>query len=139
MRVFVDTNVLVSAFTSRGLSADVFRRVLSGHELLTSEQVLEELRQALGGKMKVPPSRVNEIETYLRGFEIVPEASASPALAVRDADDAPILAAARAGGAHVLLTGDRDLLEAEPPAGLRVLSPRQFWELWGVGLNPQRT
>ena len=37
MRVFLDTNVLVSALTTRGLAADVFRLALSEHELLTGE------------------------------------------------------------------------------------------------------
>ncbi len=37
MKVFLDTNVLVSAFTTRGLSADLFRLVVAEHELLTGE------------------------------------------------------------------------------------------------------
>ena len=42
MRVFLDTNVLLSAFAARGLCADVFRTVLAEHELITSEFVLGE-------------------------------------------------------------------------------------------------
>ena len=33
MRVLLDTNVIVSAVTTRGLCADVFRAVLAAHEL----------------------------------------------------------------------------------------------------------
>ncbi len=47
MRVFLDTNVLVSAFATRGLSADVFRRALAEHMLLTGEVVLRDLRLVL--------------------------------------------------------------------------------------------
>ena len=37
MRVFLDTNVLVSAFATRGLCADVLRHVLADHQLAASE------------------------------------------------------------------------------------------------------
>jgi predicted nucleic acid-binding protein len=47
LRGFLDTNVLVSAFATRGLCADVLRHVLTEHELLTGEVVLAELRRAL--------------------------------------------------------------------------------------------
>tara|TARA_Y100000590_G_C15710915_1_gene1010249 strand:+ start:1307 stop:1432 length:126 start_codon:yes stop_codon:yes gene_type:complete len=40
MKVFLDTNVLVSAFATRGLCADVMRVILTEHELLIGEVVL---------------------------------------------------------------------------------------------------
>ena len=43
MKVFLDTNVLVSGFATRGLSADVIRHVMAKHELITAEVVLDEL------------------------------------------------------------------------------------------------
>ena len=50
MRVLLDTNVIVSAVTTRGLCADVFRAVLSAHELVTCAQVLQEVRRILSMK-----------------------------------------------------------------------------------------
>ena len=47
MRVLLDTNVIVSAVTTRGLCADVFRTVLADHELVTCPKVLQEHRLAL--------------------------------------------------------------------------------------------
>jgi uncharacterized protein len=40
LRVFLDTNVLVSAFAARGLCADLFELVLLQHELILSRSVL---------------------------------------------------------------------------------------------------
>ncbi len=40
MRVFLDTNVLVSAVATRGLCADVLREVLLSHQLLVSADLL---------------------------------------------------------------------------------------------------
>ena len=48
MRVFFDTNVLVSAFLARGLCADLLRLVLTEHTLVTSEVVLAGLESMLG-------------------------------------------------------------------------------------------
>jgi hypothetical protein len=47
LRVFLDTNVLVAAFATRGLCADVLRLVLVHHELVTSAVVVAELQRAL--------------------------------------------------------------------------------------------
>lgn len=54
MRVFLDTNVLVSAFTTRGLCADLLRLVLAGHEPLSGEIILQELRRVLDERFRVP-------------------------------------------------------------------------------------
>ena len=51
MKVFLDTNVLASALTTRGLCAELFEVVLQSHELLTSDPVLRELERILPGKL----------------------------------------------------------------------------------------
>ncbi|HEV2473748.1 MAG TPA: hypothetical protein VGS41_13820, partial [Chthonomonadales bacterium] len=65
----LDTNVLVSAFTTRGLCADLFLRVLAEHELLCAEVVLEELDRVLTDRFRVPTIAVNDILVLLRNFE----------------------------------------------------------------------
>ena len=42
MRVFLDTNVLISAFATRGLGADVVNLVLAEHQLVLGESVLRD-------------------------------------------------------------------------------------------------
>lgn len=54
MKVFLDTNVLVSGFAMRGLSADVVRLVMADHELLTGEVVINEVLRTLYEKFDVP-------------------------------------------------------------------------------------
>lgn len=48
-------------------------------------------------------------------------------IALRDPTDEPILAAAAASGAAVLVTGDADLLAVAADAPLPILGPRDFW------------
>ena len=128
MRVFLDTNVLVSALTTRGLAADVFRLVLSEHELLTGEVNLRELRRVLRQKMRVPVPYIEEAVSLLREQTVIPRPAAAIEIKLRDADDKWVLASAVAGGADVLVTGDKDLLDLGQAAPMPILAPRAFWE-----------
>ena len=128
MRVFLDTNVLVSALTTRGLAADVFRLALSEHELLTGEVNLVEFRRVLKQKMRVPARHIEEAERLLREHTIIPRQAIAIEIKLRDPDDKWVLASAIAGGADVLVTGDKDLLDLGRAAPLPILTPRSFWE-----------
>jgi uncharacterized protein len=129
VRVFLDTNVLVAAFATRGLCADVMRVVLAEHQLITGEVVLSELRKALGRRIKLPAATIDDIVALLREQEVVPKPRKPSDLPIRDPDDRWILAVALAGRADVLVTGDRDLLDIAKKAPLPVRSPREFWDL----------
>ena len=56
MRVFLDTNVLVSAVATRGICADLLRLVASEHELVVGEVVLTELRHVLATRIRLSPA-----------------------------------------------------------------------------------
>jgi putative PIN family toxin of toxin-antitoxin system len=134
MRVFLDTNVLVSGFATRGLSADVVRLLLAEHELSVGEVVLEEAQRVLTEKFGVPDEKLAEIERLLRRQHVEPipdpESPASDLpTEVRDPDDEPVLASAISAGAEVLITEDTDLLDvADETDALRIMTPRSFWE-----------
>ena len=134
MNVFLDTNVLVSAFATRGLCADVLRLVLARHELIISPQVIMEFRRVLKRKFHVPDTLAAEFIAFLQDASVVPTPRPPFPHRVRDTDDAAILAAALRARCDVLVTGDPDLLDIAPSVdGLRILSPRAFWELHRTG------
>lgn len=129
MRVFLDTNVLVSGFATRGLSADVVRLLLAEHELLTGEVVLEETQRVLTEKFGVPKEKADEIERLLRQRHVEPLPESDPPVELRDPDDELVLASAIAAEAEILVTGDRDLLDVtDQVKSLRITTPRAFWE-----------
>lgn len=128
MRVFLDTNVLVSAVATRGICADLFRLVVSEDDLVLGEVVLTELRRVLAIRMRLPPDRNDEVEKFLRTYEVAAKPDAMDPAAVRDEADRWVLANARAAQADVLITGDADLLAVAATAGLRIVTPREFWE-----------
>jgi putative PIN family toxin of toxin-antitoxin system len=128
--VFLDTNVLVAAFATRGLCSDVVRAVLAEHELVLSSTVLDELTRTLVEKIRLPEPTVRDVEVFLRAAASLADGPSSPLpVVVRDPDDAVILGEALASCADILVTGDKDLLESGDVPGIRILDPRGFWEL----------
>ena len=129
MRVFLDTNVLVSAFATRGLCADVLRSVLAEHTLVTGDVGLGELERVLRSRIKLPRTKIEQIVVFLREHEVVPKPTAPSVVPVRDQDDRWVVASAVTAAADVLVTGDRDLLDVAAQSPLKIVDPRGFWEL----------
>lgn len=128
MKIALDTNVLVSAVATRGLCADIFNLVMAEHQLVVGVTVLAELKRVLRQKMRVPGDIIREVDSFLqREASIVGKTKMLP-VTIRDKSDAAVLAEAVAGGAEVLVTGDRDLLEIEGKLPIRILTPRGLWE-----------
>lgn len=129
MKVFLDTNVLVSAFATRGLCADLVRHVLTEHELVTGEVNLRELRRIMRDRLKVPQQTIAVVEQLLREQTVVPRPKEQLSVVLRDPDDAWVLASAVAAGADVLVTGDSDLLSIAADSPVPIVDPRGFWNM----------
>ena len=129
MKVFFDTNVLISAFAARGLCADLMRLVLAEHELQTGEVNLIELRRVLTERFKASEAQVGRVEDILRDHQVIAKPDSLLAIDVRDPDDAWVLASAVAASTDILVTGDKDLLTVASQSPGRILTPRDAWEL----------
>jgi uncharacterized protein len=130
LRVFPDTNVLASAFGTRGLCADVLRIVVAVHELLSGEVVIDELRGKLRRKFGVPADTIQEIESFIRGFPVEAKPHQLPNLKLSERNDLMVVASVINAGAEILITGDHEMLALRPqPKGLRIVNPREFWNL----------
>lgn len=127
MRVFFDTNVLVSAFLARGLCADLLRLVLREHILVSSEVVLAELRDVLSRKGKLPTAQIEAIETFLRDQPIAPRPGQTLLVGLVDGDDEWVLASAVLAEADLFVTGDQGVLACTMPP-LPLLTPRACWQ-----------
>lgn len=127
--MFLDTNVQVSAFATRGVCADVLRVVLTEHTLVTSEVVLRELSRVLRIRIRLPARVISEIEAFMREQEVFPRPRKPSDLPIRDKDDRWVLASAVEAGADLVVTGDRDLLDISKSASVKIVDPRAFWEL----------
>ena len=110
MRLFLDANILFSAAHSpEGGARELFRLSETGHcGLATSQHAIFEAQRNLSVKS---PSRAANLDKLLMTVHRVPDAgpnlvSKAIGLGLPEAD-APILAAAVAAEADLLVTGDR--------------------------------
>ena len=127
MRVFLDSNVLVAAFATRGLCADVFRLAADKHHLLVGEPVLDEVGRILESKLRMPKESRNEVLGVLRRFPLAAAAAEPAPLGINDADDEWIVACALAAAVEIFVTGDKALLGLRKIENMAFVSPRQFW------------
>jgi len=128
MRVFLDTNVVVSAVATRGLCADVFREVLVRHRLVISEMLVDEIKAVLQTKLGVSENIVSEVIGMLRKGSVLSNPSQSADLPIRDPTDKALVSSALNGKADLFVTGDRELLDLAGFGPLDIVSPRMFWE-----------
>lgn len=124
----LDTNVLASAVATRGLCADVLREVLAQHELIVCPQILSELRRILRSKFGVSRELIGDFVWLLQQDTICAQPDDLPRLNLKDKEDLGILAAAKSGGANVIVTGDKELQELGHFLSINIMSPRQFWQ-----------
>jgi len=129
VRLVFDTNVLVAAVIASGVCRDLVEYCAEHHELITSPQILGELREKLDRKFKLSQSVVDGVLTSFETRMRVVSPTVLDPPACRDPDDDWVLATAVAGGCECVVTGDRDLLVLEEYAGIRILLPRAFLDL----------
>ena len=140
MRAVVDASILARALIKpHGTVGPVLQRLRGGaYTLLYSEALLEELTDALGrprirGKYGLTDE---DVETVLRlillhGEPVTPTRRIT---ACRDPKDNPVLEAAVAGRADVIVSGDEDLLVLPPFEGIPIVGPAKFLGmLEGIG------
>lgn len=127
MRVFFDSNVLISAFIAHGASCEVFEYCLASQRVFITPFVLEEVEEALTRKIRLSPARVRDIINYLGGALELIEAGPLGESVCRDPDDDFILSGAIAAAADCLITGDGDLLILGDYKGIRIMKPGDFW------------
>jgi len=122
MRVFVDTNVWVSAIASPGLCDGLLKRLFAGHEVLGSELVWRELASVLARKL-----RFSQQEIALAREMFSEAIQLADVVEPRKDSDARLVAAAVAGGADLFATGDKRVLEWGKSGSMRIVSPRDAW------------
>jgi putative PIN family toxin of toxin-antitoxin system len=129
MKIFLDTNVLVSAFATRGLGSDVLRETLSSHQLVISQPLLIELERILEIKIRLPKALIEESLSFIKQIGLMSDAIKGPKLDIKDKDDIPIIYSALNGGADLFVTSDKEILNLRVVNQMMIVNPRAFWEL----------
>jgi putative PIN family toxin of toxin-antitoxin system len=131
----MDTGVLVSAFAFGGIPEKAVKKAFAEAELFVSPDLLMEYRAvplALEGEGKLTHGQLKALISGLAAFVtrailVNPQKKLS---ICRDAEDNMLLECCLEAKARFLVSGDKDLLDLRNlPFGLRVLTPRQFFEM----------
>ena len=139
MRVVADANVFVWAALGRSPgspSVRIVNAVLDGRiELVMSPSLLAEVADVLSRPRIRKRLSAEDAQLFLADVaaQVVMLADRlDPPSVCRDPNDDYLVALAVMAGAEVLVSGDEDLLAAEPArAGVEVLTPRQLVDRLG--------
>lgn len=126
LRIVLDTNIFISAFLFRGKPALVLDAVFYGDvDLVYSAAIQEEIERVLSRKFGWPAAAVDAAcDVYWkRGILVTPDRSIHDC---PDADDNRILECAVEGGAHFIVTGDKDLLRMARFGEIAIVTALEF-------------
>jgi putative PIN family toxin of toxin-antitoxin system len=127
MGVVFDSNVLVSALALPGGSADrAVESVLDGRvTLVLSKPIVGEVLGVLGRKFSRDTEELSRLAVFLADLaDIVAPAARLQVLA--DEPDNRVLECALAGGARLIVTGDRAMLALKEFQGVEIVTLRDF-------------
>lgn len=128
MKIMLDTNILISAFVFGGKVRDVLKILFDMKcKLYISEYVDTEFQLILNKKWS---NRAEKIYSLYRSMDFVFCSSTSETFGhLRDEKDIPVLSDAIYHNVDILLTGDKDFLEAgiETP---QIVSPSELLEIF---------
>lgn len=130
-RAVVDTNVLISAALIAGSPpARVMHRLLEHGRLVFSNATFAELEERLWRlkfdrylSMETRAALLHDFNAAADWIDLAAYPDIVAARYSRDASDDKFVHTALAGGVPLLISGDRDLLDLPPLAGLSILSP----------------
>jgi putative PIN family toxin of toxin-antitoxin system len=128
VRVVLDTNVLISGVFFAGLPGRIVKAWRDGRfALVLSEEIIEEYQrvgEALAGRQ--PSLSLAPILELIVARSRICIAPRLPEAVCDDPADDKFLACALAGGARVVVSGDKALLRTTGYGGVRVVTPRGF-------------
>lgn len=124
MKIFIDTNVLISAFVFGGTAGKLFELLFdNGFELLVSEYVDKEFKDKL--ELKWPDKASTVYEMYRTLPIKFCESTKKLFGTLRDKKDIPVLSDAMFNNADIILSGDKDFLESDIENPL-IFSPKML-------------
>lgn len=132
MQVVLDTNVWLSAILWGGLPDLILQQIETGKlQAIVSEEILTELARTLERPKLQKRLQQLGLEDNAVMLAVRQKVTIVPTIRIqvpdlRDPKDEIILAAAVAGNADAIITGDEDLLVLVKVQGIPILSPRDF-------------
>ena len=131
LKIVFDTNVYISAFlTKKGKAEEAFMLVVRGDvELYSSIPIITEMAGKLRGKFSWDDDSVKRSVKFVAAVANIVKPDDRIDL-LKDDPDNRILECARHAGADIIVTGDRHLLSLKVFEGIRILTIREFLDIY---------
>jgi putative PIN family toxin of toxin-antitoxin system len=128
MKIVLDTNVIISAFLTQGLSYRVLDISMDKHQLFISQWILDELYNSLVTKFSITSEDILRVKNFMSNIFIQANPKGEKPNICRDSDDDNILWLASWIKADLIISGDKDLLDLNKYKNTLIISPRTFME-----------
>lgn len=129
MKIVLDSSVLIAASISRaGVCAELLDDVLTHHDWIISDFIVNEVAGKLVEKFTFPKREVAELCRFLKNTARLVEPAELDPRACRDPKDIPVLGTAVAARADLLISVDKDLLALGSFQGIHIVKPGEFWK-----------
>jgi uncharacterized protein len=130
VKVVFDTNIFISAFVIHGSLAEkaILKIIEEKDSLLISTDIIKEVLSVLSSKFGRDREELSHVAVTLSELaELVKPARHLKIL--KDEPDNRILECAMYGGADLLVTGDKEILQLREYKGVKIISLREYLEL----------
>lgn len=130
IRAIIDTNVFISGTMWKGTPHKILEHwSASKFKLVVSGEIVNEYELVLNNFLNHHPELISQIlETIRMHSEYVQPVKLQKPIC-RDPNDEMFLTAALAGKVDYIVSGDKDLLVLDKKFGLKITSPRQFFDI----------
>jgi putative PIN family toxin of toxin-antitoxin system len=129
VKLDLDSSVLIAASISRaGVCAELLEDILTHHELIISDFIVEEVSRKLREKFEFPKTEIADLCRFLRNAARLVEPTEIDPRVCRDPEDVPVLGTAVAAKADLLISVDKELLTLGSFQGIDIVKPGEFWK-----------
>ena len=131
MRVFVDTNIIISAILFPNAKvAKVFSHVIEKHTVIIASYIKEECKEVFEKKF---PLKKEQLNIFFDGigfeeFKTPEKIDEKKYSKIRDIKDLPVLVSAILSDSDILITGDKDFEDIKIDKPL-IFTPAAYFEL----------
>ena len=131
MRVFVDTNIIISAILFPNAKvAKVFSHLIEKHTVIIASYIKEECKEVFEKKFPLKKEQLNIFFNGIRfeEFKTPEKIDEKKYPKIRDIKDLPVLVSAMLSDSDILITGDKDFEDIKIDKPL-IFTPAAYFEL----------
>jgi len=130
MKLLFDTNILVSAFLSKGRLADAVKDAFKNHNVFLTPFILQEFKKTLHHKLRFSSKDIDDYLQFIQKFSHHGQTGEIACVTgCPDAGDRQLLADATANDIDIIVTGDKAFLSMKRYLKIRIVSAQDYWKL----------